>query len=458
MNSSRRRLDNSGERYAHIASNGLRVTKRTSQAVTLAWPENEQDVVTFTDSNVSCFDLTTELDSNGNWFEVQMKTGEGSKGWVTIYKGYGLRCEVDGLKPDTLVLFRMKRNGDKKWGTEIIASTDPPPVSAEDLGRAVEMNSEYLVTRILGNTQAPLLKRLLGSHDRNGMTPLMVACHNGNFTIAKMLLSCGSRVNDASTGIKRSSLMFACIMAKFNIVQLLDQHGADWHHKDKGGCSSMHHAINGGHMGIVRLAFAKMGQKSAFEKDHSGWTPLMRTVITSNNLDIVKFLVGKGADPNGVDRSNSKSILMAAILSQKLEFVRFLLEWGADPYFKNKNGKNCIEIAKGLGYQDIAKAIRGHMETPNQVRTKSSFVLSQEAMSVQSSLRSVGAASSAPTDTISSLMVDQVLENSNDTDDPFPDFPGPVRGARESAKFAPTGKVTGADVEYLMKPTDVKKW
>lgn len=465
MNSSRRKLNAEADRYAHMANNGLRVTKRTSLGVTLAWPENEMDVVTYTDSKVSCLDLETELDSQGNWFIVQMrKMSDESKVWATIYKGYGLRCDVDGLDSDSLVLFRMKRNGEKRWGSEIIASTDPPQASGEDLNRAVEMNSEYLVTRILGNTPHGHLRRILGAHDKNGMTPLMVACHNGNPTIAKMLLSCGASVNDASTGVKRTPLMFACIIGKLNIVQLLDQYGCDWRPKDKSGSNALHHAINGGNLAIVRCAYAKLGQHLAFEADNCGWTPLMRAVILSDNLEVVKFLIGKGANPNEVDRTNSKSVLMAAILSKKTEFVKFLLEWGADPFYKNLNGQTCYEVARGLGYPELAKMILKRIETlrPNHPKP-SSFVFP---------VRSIN--NNQPEDSLASLnnhtdkiMKDNVgkgakvllLEDANDNENIVASLRndqgtrGPVVQKYKSLKPAPLHSSSSAvEAEYLMLP------
>jgi ankyrin repeat protein len=59
----------------------------------------------------------------------------------------------------------------------------------------------------------------------------------------------------------------------------------------------------------------------------------------------------KGADPNAVDKGNTKSVLMAAAMQGKLEMVDFLLQNRANPLYKNANGQSALSIAESLKHK-----------------------------------------------------------------------------------------------------------
>ncbi|CAL8068555.1 unnamed protein product [Orchesella dallaii] len=270
----------SSPKSPYVSNNGLYVTARTNQSVSLAWPVEEMVIVTVVV-------IPDEPESSSKKSKTA-KSKKAAEPPVTITKekvirvqngnwGYGNKLTVDGLSPDSVLVFHMKRNKETEWGTQVVASTEPTPASTEDLNKAVEMNSEYLVSRILGNSKPINLRKILVAHDRYGMTPLMVACHNGNVGIAKKLLEVGCDVNGFSSGGRRTPLMFACITGMKTIVNLLDEHGADWKIRDKCGCNAMDYAINSGNLALVKLAYSRLGPQSVHIRDEmTGWTPLMR--------------------------------------------------------------------------------------------------------------------------------------------------------------------------------------
>jgi len=92
----------------YVSNNGLFVTGRTSQSISLAWPVEEIIVsVDESESETEKPVIPTTTTSrykpvipepepvkkmkvirvqNGNWYELEMKKGEHSSSWTSIYK------------------------------------------------------------------------------------------------------------------------------------------------------------------------------------------------------------------------------------------------------------------------------------------------------------------------------------------------------------------------------------
>ena len=65
------------------------------------------------------------------------------------------------------------------------------------------------------------MKKLLESHDRCGMTPLMISSQNGNNNIISILIQSGGKVNAQSLSTQKTALMFATFHGHLSTVQLL---------------------------------------------------------------------------------------------------------------------------------------------------------------------------------------------------------------------------------------------
>jgi ankyrin repeat protein len=89
---------------------------------------------------------------------------------------------------------------------------------------------KYFLLKLL--TRPIRLRRLLESHDTSGMTPLMIACHNGSTEMVKTLLDSGAAVNQTTLTTKRTALMFACMQGNIYLLSALQNAGADWTLKD----------------------------------------------------------------------------------------------------------------------------------------------------------------------------------------------------------------------------------
>ncbi|ELR51222.1 Fibronectin type 3 and ankyrin repeat domains protein 1, partial [Bos mutus] len=295
-----------------------------------------------------------------------------------IYTGYATKHVVEGLEPRTLYRFRLKvtspsgeyayspvvsvsttRRPFKPWwplsGLVVILSSSLPswqgservrePISSEHLHRAVNVNDEDLLVRILqgGNVKVDVPNKF-------GFTALMVAAQRGYTRLVKILISHGTDVN-LQNGSGKDSLMLACYAGHLDVVKYLRRHGASWDTRDLGGCTALHWAADGGHCNVIEWMIGDGCEVDAVDAG-SRWTPLMRVSAVSGNQEVASLLIDAGADVNVKDK-DGKTPLMVAVLNNHEELVQLLLDRGADANVKNEFGKGVLEMARVFDRQNV---------------------------------------------------------------------------------------------------------
>ncbi|KAB1271757.1 Fibronectin type 3 and ankyrin repeat domains protein 1 [Camelus dromedarius] len=299
-----------------------------------------------------------------------------------IYTGYATKHVVEGLEPRTPYRFRLKCQ-DLAW----------EPISSEHFHRAVNVNDEDLLVRILqgGNVKVDVPNKL-------GFTALMVAAQRGHtsqpplkmerwyqdvseiqrrsfllgyrgpllikaahpatlkfvsFRLVKILVSNGTDVNLRNGSGKDSteSLMLACYAGHLDVVKYLRRHGASWDTRDLGGCTALHWAVDGGHCGVIEWMIQDGCEVDVVDAC-SRWTPLMRVSAVSGNQKVASLLIDAGADVNVKDK-DGKTPLMVAVLNDHEELVQLLLDKGADASVKNEFGKGVLEMARVFDRQNV---------------------------------------------------------------------------------------------------------
>ena len=121
--------------------------------------------------------------------------------------------------------------------------------------------------------------------------------------------------------------MIACSHGHADIVEFLADKGAlqnrggycpdddDWHYNDK-GYGVLHLAIEGEHFAVVQMLVDKYAQ-NVNEETYEGVTPLMVAAI-HGNLEIIRFLLSKGANKNVVTSDSSWSEITKSAYSLAL--------------------------------------------------------------------------------------------------------------------------------------------
>ncbi|XP_073408872.1 fibronectin type 3 and ankyrin repeat domains protein 1 isoform X6 [Dendrobates tinctorius] len=221
--------------------------------------------------------------------------------------------------------------------------TGGEPMTGEHLHRAVNMNDEVTVLKILqtGNVKADI-------PDKLGFSPLMIAAQKGYFRIVQSLIDHGADIN-LENGSGKNSVMLACFAGHLDIVEYLREQGASWESRDKGGCTAMHWAVDGGSLKLIEWMIGD-GCEVDVKDSCSHWTPLMRVSAVTGSADVARLLIAAGANINVKDK-DGKTPLMVATLNNHERLVRLLIEKGADCSITNEYGIGISEMAKAFNRQ-----------------------------------------------------------------------------------------------------------
>lgn len=170
---------------------------------------------------------------------------------------------------------------------------------------------------------------------------------------AKELASAGADLNERSSDIGRTPIMWASIQGQKEMVAFLISMGADVNLQDSEGKTALMLASWAGNKEIAFLLVDNRAYVNLADKE--GKTALM-IALRETNGDIAKFLISKGANINIKDNFGNTPLLYALI--EKLpDLSGLLILKGADIFVKNKDGSTPLIYAAGNGNREIVELI-----------------------------------------------------------------------------------------------------
>lgn len=202
------------------------------------------------------------------------------------------------------------------------------PLQANPLIEAAHQNSLHKVDSLIDGG-APV-----NGANRYGVTPLSLACQNGNSEMVGRLLNAGANANLALPG-GESPLHTASRTGKLESVKLLVTAGANIDAREHRQQTSLMWAAADGHADVVKYLLEKGAE---FKKPlASGYTPLL-FAVRQGHVDVAKALIEKGADVNEAAKvkkgrkrmSNGTSALVLAVENGHFELAAYLLTRGAN--------------------------------------------------------------------------------------------------------------------------------
>lgn len=188
----------------------------------------------------------------------------------------------------------------------------------------------------------PTVERLLGAGaDANavteyGVSPLAIACQNGNERVVAALVAAGADVAFELPG-GETMLMRAARTGDLDVVELLLDAGADVRATERLGQSALMWAAAAGHADVVDQLLKAGADVNRQSK--SGFTAMF-FASRNGHIDACLRLLEAGVDVNdtirpastsGRNPRNRMSALMFAVESGQFELALKLVELGADP-------------------------------------------------------------------------------------------------------------------------------
>ena len=111
--------------------------------------------------------------------------------------------------------------------------------------------------------------RIVGPHNRDGHSALMVAATRGDVAIVQALVDAGADV-DARNEKHETAMLFAASNGHASVVQVLLQSGADWRSKNVWGYTPRMAASMNGHKEVTRML-----RRHKRQRRHKGEDPLI---------------------------------------------------------------------------------------------------------------------------------------------------------------------------------------
>ncbi len=201
------------------------------------------------------------------------------------------------------------------------------------------------------------------------IAPLVKALRDRDVKTARTLLAQGENVNDKDKE-GETPLHLACLHGYYDLALRMLEQGADARATNKAGATPLVY-LSMAQVSKSRAQLSVAVAKALLQKgadvnagDKEGITPLM-WAVNRGNLPLVNFLIDAGADVNAKDRQkyNECTVLMYA---QRIDAAEILLRHGADPSVCNASGDNAWEYAllndHIRGYRRLAATLRGASE------------------------------------------------------------------------------------------------
>jgi ankyrin repeat protein len=174
----------------------------------------------------------------------------------------------------------------------------------------------------------------VNAETRYKITPMSLACTNGNAAIIERLLKAGVDANSTSEE-GQTALMTAALNGKVDAIKMLLTHGAKVNATEPyKGQTALMWAAGEGNVDAAALLIEFGGDVKV--KSKAGFTPLLFAVM-NNQIPAVKVLVEHGAnvDDRAIDGSTT---LNMAIINAYYDMASVLLDLGANPNVQDLNG------------------------------------------------------------------------------------------------------------------------
>jgi len=226
-------------------------------------------------------------------------------------------------------------------------------LSAQDIHGAASRGDSAAVATLLAADAG-----LVNATDAQRRTPLHVAVLAGRLGVARLLLDRGAPV-DARDASDLTPLFMAVNRGHADVVSLLLSRGADASVRSaRLGVSPLEMAVSREALGSG-TALVRLLTSAGARLDPNGGmrgAPWLYLATTRPNLEMVRFLLDLGADPNGAGTRGITPLWNAASRGH-LDAVVLLLDRGAGVDRRGTDGSVPIRVAAERGHAAVVRAL-----------------------------------------------------------------------------------------------------
>lgn len=188
--------------------------------------------------------------------------------------------------------------------------------------------------------------------------PLYFAICHGSIKIVRMLLDAGADPNQLDDE-DLPAIYNAISSDRLRMTKLLLHRGAllEGDPATSNGVTPLAMAAGYGCVKIVRLLIRRGADINATDLD--GHTPLFRAIFVANGEAAAKLLIDSGAAFDTSDHNGTRP-LHSACQCGRVELVKYLLEKGADPVRPTLPGSSPMYFAADAGHLDAIQVLVDH--------------------------------------------------------------------------------------------------
>ncbi len=177
-------------------------------------------------------------------------------------------------------------------------------------------------------------------------TPLILSVsRNPNFNIFEKLLEKGANLHDTDEA-KNNLLHFAAGWNENPIfIEYLLNNGFSINDRDSSGNTPVIYAAQNCNINIIKMLVEKGADPT--KANDLGITPLFlcSNGDLGNNIEMARYLIEKGVDVNAKTDEGRTALMQAACNITDTEYIEVLIAAGADVYAETNNGYNAYKVA-----------------------------------------------------------------------------------------------------------------
>ena len=215
---------------------------------------------------------------------------------------------------------------------------------AAELFTAIKGGDKAAVERLVERDRT-----LVDARDEHGLSPTLVALYYGKNDIAAALLARGPKLNVFEAAAAGDA---------DRVREIVGRDRAQASAIAPDGFSPLGLAAFFKRREVVRYLL-EAGADVRPASRQGGFTPLHSAVATDAgpvDVEIVRLLLHRGADPNARSQSGSTPLHTVGFTGDRAS-LDLLLEHRGDPAVKNNDGKTAADIARERGHGDIAERL-----------------------------------------------------------------------------------------------------